>query len=75
MMQQQNNYNYTHSPKPAQLAHLASVRKPAYTQTQKFKSKSVPPPLLFYSLLRQQLPLYKCGSTPSTHNIPNRSLF
>ncbi|KAG0290176.1 hypothetical protein BGZ96_006352 [Linnemannia gamsii] len=38
MQQQQNNYNYTHSPKPAQLAHLASVRKPAYTQTQKFKN-------------------------------------
>lgn len=41
--QQQNNYSYTHSSKPAaQLAHLAAasvVRKPAYTQTQKFKSK------------------------------------
>jgi hypothetical protein len=42
--QQQNNYNYTHSPKPAQLAHLTSVRKPAYAQTQKFKSKSLPLP-------------------------------
>ncbi|KAH7051611.1 mitochondrial carrier domain-containing protein [Linnemannia elongata] len=40
--QQQNNYSYTHSSKPAaQLAHLAAasvVRKPAYTQTQKFKN-------------------------------------
>ncbi|KAG0070546.1 S-adenosylmethionine transporter [Linnemannia elongata] len=40
--QQQNNYSYTHSSKPAaQLTHLAAasvVRKPAYTQTQKFKN-------------------------------------
>ncbi|KAK3807128.1 MAG: mitochondrial carrier domain-containing protein [Linnemannia elongata] len=40
--QQQSNYSYTHSSKPAaQLAHLAAssvVRKPAYTQTQKFKN-------------------------------------
>ncbi|KAG9070918.1 S-adenosylmethionine transporter [Linnemannia hyalina] len=42
MQQQQQNYPYTHSSKPAaQLAHLAAasvVRKPAYTQTQKFKN-------------------------------------
>ncbi|KAF9930807.1 hypothetical protein FBU30_011256 [Linnemannia zychae] len=40
MQQQQNTYAYTHSPKSAaQLAHsLASVRKPVYTQTQKFKN-------------------------------------
>ncbi|KAF9907503.1 hypothetical protein EC991_010884 [Linnemannia zychae] len=39
--QQQNNYPYTHSPKvAAHLTHIAatSVRKPAYTQTQKFKN-------------------------------------
>ncbi|KAF9551687.1 S-adenosylmethionine transporter [Mortierella hygrophila] len=42
MQQQQQNYPYTHSSKPsAQLTHLAAasvVRKPAYTQTQKFKN-------------------------------------
>ncbi|KAF9090030.1 hypothetical protein BGX23_006300 [Mortierella sp. AD031] len=38
MQQQQNTYTYTHSAKAAQLAHMASARKPAYTQTQKFKN-------------------------------------
>ena len=41
--QQQNNYTYTHTAKAAQLAHIVSVRKPAYSQTQKFKSKSILP--------------------------------